>query len=488
MANNSFGRRDFLKTQLGGALALGLFGGGCSPAKAEPPNFVFMLADDLGWSDLSCYGSEFYESPNLDRLAESGVRFTDAYAACPVCSPTRASILSGKYPARVGITDYIPGLKTENTKLLTPEDIHQLPFAEVTIAEALKEAGYQTFMAGKWHLGDEDEYGPDKQGFDIVHTKRTLGWRGGFYKDPKDPESEYLTDRLTDVSIEYLEQVAAQDQTQPFFLYLPFHNPHTPVQPHPRHIERFREKLKTMGYPESPRWGMERDGHTRLYQDNAEFASMVYAMDENVGRLLDSLDEQGLADNTVVIFVSDNGGLCTHSQHGFGSTSNRPLRAGKGWCYEGGIRVPMMIRAPGVSQAGSECSEPVTSTDFYPTMLELAGLPLRPEQHVDGVSLTPLLEGDGSLEREAIYWHYPHYHGSTWAPGAAVRARDWKLIEFYEEETAELYNLADDIGEQNNLFPQMPDKAEELRAMLRDWQQSAGAKMPVPNPDYKPEA
>jgi arylsulfatase A-like enzyme len=464
-----------------------LFGTNCSTAKAQPPNFVLILADDLGWSDLGCYGSDFHESPNLDHLAASGMQFTAAYAACPVCSPTRASIMTGKYPARVGITDYIPGLSKEDTKLLTPEDMHQLPYAEVTIAEALKEAGYQTFIAGKWHLGDEDEFGPDKQGFDVVHTKSTLGYRRGYYKDPKDPESEYLTDRLTDECIAYLKEVGAQAEPRPFFLYLSSHNPHTPVQPHPRHIEKFRRKLETMKFPDGPRLAKERNGNTRLYQDNAEFASMVYALDENVGRLLATLEEQGFTDNTVVIFMSDNGGLCTHSNPRGGSTSNRPLRSGKGWCYEGGVRVPMIVRAPGVTQPGSECGEPVISTDFYPTILELAGLPLRGEQHVDGISLAPLLKGGDALPRAAIYWHYPHYHGSTWAPGAAVRARDWKLIEFYEEQTAELYNLADDIGERNNLAVEMPEKAEELRAMLRDWQQSVGAKMPVPNPDYKPE-
>ena len=487
MSYNTLGRRDFLRTNLGAALSLGLLGANCSTAKAKPPNFVFILADDLGWADLACYGSEFHETPNLDRLAASGMRFTDAYAACPVCSPTRASILTGKYPARVGITDYIPGLKTENTKLIAPEDMHQLPYAEVTIAEALKEAGYETFMSGKWHLGDEDEFGPDKQGFDIVHTRTTLGYRGGgYYKDPKDPQSEYLTDRLTDESVAYLKQVAARADAAPFFAYLAYHNPHTPVQPHPRYIEKFRRKLETMKFPDGPRIARERKGYTRLYQDSAEFASMIYALDHNVGRVLDTLEEQGLADNTVVIFMSDNGGLCTHAKPDFGSTSNRPLRAGKGWCYEGGIREPLIIRAPGVTRAGSECAVPVTSTDFYPTMLELAGQPLRPEQHADGVSIAPLLKGADALPREAIFWHYPHYHGSTWAPGAAVRAGDWKLIEFYDEETVELYNLAEDIGEHNNLAATMPEKTEQLRAMLRDWQQSVGAKMPVPNPDYKP--
>lgn len=482
---NRMQRREFLRKNVWGAIGASLSGAGSAARGAKRPNFVFFLIDDLGWADLGCYGSEFYESPNLDRFAASGVRFTDAYSAGTVCSPTRASILTGKYPARVGITDYIPGLKTDNTKLLAPDDLHQLPLEEVTIAEALKEASYRTFYAGKWHLGEQG-YSPREQGFEVNVDRRSLGFDDrNYYKKPAPGagvEPEYLTDRLTAESIRFLENVG----DQPFLLYVAFHTVHTPIQACRRHVERFRRKLASLPRPAGPALGKERRGNTRLRQDDPEYASMVYALDENVGRLLRKLEERKLADNTVVIFTSDNGGLCTHGNPQGGPTSNRPLRAGKGWCYEGGIRVPAIIRAPGVTRPGTVCGVPVVSMDYYPTMLELAGLPLRPNQHVDGSSLASLLRGGAALPRKAIFWHYPHYHGSTWAPGAAVRAGDWKLIEFYEEQTVELYDLRHDIGERNNLAQAMPEKVKELAAMLHAWQQSVGARMPKPNPAYRP--
>ncbi|MBD3317222.1 MAG: sulfatase-like hydrolase/transferase, partial [Chitinivibrionales bacterium] len=425
----------------------------------KKPNIVFILADDLGWSDLSCYGGRFYETPNLDDFAQTGVRFTDAYASCPVCSPTRASVMTGKYPARFNITDWIPGMKAKNRKLITPQDLQELPLDEVTFAERLKESGYKTFFAGKWHLGGEGFY-PQDQGFDINKGGYHKGGpRGGYYSPYKNPalddgpDGEYLTDRLTDESIKFMEA----NKNTPFVLCLSFYTVHTPIQACNRHHLKFPKKKaeKMHGEDKSP-FRRERRGVTKMRQDNPSYASMVHAMDENIGRLLAKLEKLGLDDNTAVIFTSDNGSLSTRAATN-APTSNLPLRAGKGWCYEGGIRVPAIMRLPGVTKPNSTCRAPITSTDFYPTFLDLAGLPQNPKQHADGLSLIPLFDKKvKTLARNAIYWHYPHYHGSTWTPGAAIRYGDWKLIEFYEEGEAELYNLASDIGESKDLSDAYP--------------------------------
>lgn len=451
-------------------------------AEKQHTNFLFLLVDDLGWKDLSCYGSEFYESPNIDALAKSGMRFTDAYAACPVCSPTRAAIMTGKYPPRVNITDWIPGQNPKNRKLKTPADASELALSEVTIAEALKDAGYATFFAGKWHLGSNGFF-PEEQGFDHNlgghHRGSPPGGYYAPYKNPKlkdGPKGEYLTDRLTDETIQFIEA----NRDKPFLAYLSFYTVHTPIQACQRHLEKFKKKAAELPKQEGPAVKPERQGWTRQRQDNPAYASMVYALDENVGRLMDKLDELKLADNTVVIFTSDNGGLSTLFRKG-APTSELPLRAGKGWCYEGGIRVPLIIRAPGVTTPGSECGEPVTSTDYFPTMLALAGLKLQPQLHRDGVNLLPLLQAEASLDRRAIFWHYPHYHGSAWTPGAAVRAGKWKLIEFYEYDTVELYNLEDDIGERNDLAARLPEQRDELLRRLRTWQKEVGARLPRPS-------
>ena len=443
------------------------------------PNFVFLLVDDLGWKDLSCYGSTFYESPHIDALAKSGMRFTDAYASCPVCSPTRASIMTGKYPPRVNITDWIPGQNPNNRKLKTPEDRANLALDEVTLAEALREEGYATFFAGKWHLGS-DNFLPQDQGFDINKGGHHKGSPpGGYYtpyKNPQledGPDGEYLTDRLTDETIEFIKT----NRDQPFLAYLSFYTVRTPIQACRRHLPKFQKKKDALPDTDAADFVPERNGFTKMFQDNAAYASMVYALDENVGRLMKTLDELELTDNTVVIFTSDNGGLSTLGRKS-APTAEYPLRAGKGWCYEGGIRVPLIIRAPGVTKPGSTSAEPVTSTDYYATILQLAGAKPRPQQHLDSVDLAPALAG-GKLDRDAIFWHYPHYHGSTWTPGAAVRAGKWKLIEFYEYDQVELYNLEDDLSEQNDLSQKMPQKREELQALLRKWQKQVGAKMPV---------
>ena len=480
-------RREFLR--FAGAGALGAAGSALIgrsrrvSAAAGRPNFLFVLVDDLGWKDLGCYGSTFYDTPNSDRIAREGMRFTDAYAACPVCSPTRASIMTGKYPARVNLTDYIAGRR--RGKLIPPDYLHYLPLEEVTIPEALKEAGYATFFAGKWHLG-QSKYWPEKQGFDVNKggCERGGPYGGKKYFSPygnprlKDgPPGEHLPDRLASEAARFIEA----NKTRPFLAYLAFYSVHTPLMARADLKRKYQAKAKTVRHT-GPRFIPEGSRRARQVQDHAVYGGMVEAMDQAVGKVLGALDRLGLAGRTVVFFMSDNGGLSTSE----GSpTSNVPLRAGKGWLYEGGIREPMMVRWPGVTRPGSICPTPVTSTDFYPTMLEMAGLPPRPRQHADGMSLVPLLKQTGKLGRKAIYWHYPHYGNQGGSPGGAVRSGDWKLIEFYEDNHVELYNLRADIGEKTNLAAREPARAAELRKMLHDWRRSVGARMPKPNPGYK---
>lgn len=455
-------------------------------ARAERPNIVFFLVDDLGWADVGCNGSEFHETPNIDRLAASGMRFTQAYAACPVCSPTRASILTGRHPVRVNITDWIPGRRaqpSENPRFEHVDDRDNLAIEEVTIAEYLREkASYQTFFLGKWHLGGEGHW-PTDQGFDVNIGGFDKGSPpGGYYAPWKNPnltansDGEYLTTRLTDEAIELIEK-AKQDR--PYFLYFSYYNVHTPIQPDRRTIDRFRTRAAQRFAGETPT-ADEHTARSRMRQDNPEYASMVHAVDLSVGRVLDAIEQAGQSDQTVVIFFSDNGGLCTlpkrRSTTG-GPTCNLPLRSGKGWLYEGGIREPMIVRAPGVTQAGSICQQPVFSTDFFPTILDLAGLEQAPALHADGVSLMSHLRGETSAVR-SLHWHYPHYHGSDWKPGAAIREGDWKLIEFYETGQVELYNLAADRGEQHDLSSRDPARCAALSDKLRRWQQRMGATMP----------
>jgi arylsulfatase A-like enzyme len=502
-------RRDFLKV-IGAAALLGSGGSfkasglGDGRSRKEPrrrPNFVFFLGDDLGRQDLGCYGSTFYETPNIDRLAAQGMRFTSAYAACPVCSPTRASIMTGKYPARIRLTNYIAGARSG--KLLSAEYFHYMKLEEVTLAEALKEAGYRTYFVGKWHLGNEPYY-PEKQGFDVNIAGHSAGspptyfypYQRGDRSIPGLEEGqpgEYLTDRLTDESLKLIEQ----NQEGPFLLYLSFYTVHIPLAAKKDLVEKYQAKAQRLGLTAKPRFLTDEDWpkaaagdekwratlRTRILQDHAVYAGMMETLDQNVGRVLKKLEDFGIADNTIVIFMSDNGGLATAEGQ---PTSNLPLRAGKGWLYEGGIREPMLIRWPGVTKPGSTCDEPVTSTDFYPTMLEMAGLPPKSEQHVDGESLVPLLKGTGRPQRKAIYWHYPHYSNQGGGPGGAVRAGDFKLIESYEDNRVELYNLRSDLGEQHDLAAERPEKAAELRQMLRQWRKEVGAVMPDPNPKWKP--
>ncbi len=457
------------------------------PRDRSVPNVVLILTDDLGYMDIGANNpGTFYDTPNVNRLAEQGMRFTDAYAACPVCSPTRASILTGKYPPRVGITDYInmarynqPEKWPRNTLMLPAPYKDRLAHEELTLAEALKQAGYATFFAGKWHLGPEG-YWPEDQGFDVNRggCERGGPYGGKRYFSPygnprlKDgPDGEHLPDRLASETVAFIEQ----HKDEPFLAYLSFYSVHTPLMAREDLKQKYQEKAAALPADRKV-WGQEGDRKVRLLQDHAVYAGMVEAMDQAVGRVLDKLEQLGLDENTVVFFMSDNGGLSTSEGH---PTSNLPLRAGKGWMYEGGIREPMIVKWPNTIEPGSVCRTPVTSTDFYPTILEMAGLPQRPEQHLDGVSMVPLLQGGQRPSNRALYWHYPHYGNQGGAPGGAIRLGDWKLIEWYEDGRLELFNLAADLGEKNNRAKELPEKAAELHKLLVDWRSQVGAVMPT---------
>lgn len=486
-------RRTFLKSCAMTGLSLTAAGcaGGYSVKKpAKRPNFVFILVDDLGWTDVGCFGSSFYETPNIDRLGAESMRFTNAYAACPVCSPTRASIMTGKYPARMDTTDYFgaagPNARRWQNKAVLPAPyIDRLDLEEVTIAETLKQADYSTFFAGKWHLGPSEEYWPKRQGFDVNkggHSKGGPYGPGKYfvpYGNPRledGPKGEHLPDRLATETVKFIKD----NKDKPFLAYLSFYSVHVPLVSRDDLKQKYIEKKNKLGLKD--KWSTEGKRKVRLVQEHAVYAAMVDAMDQACGKVFDALKQLGLDDNTVIIFMSDNGGLSTSEGH---PTSNLPLRAGKGWLYEGGIREPMMIKWPSVTKPGSVCEEPVTSTDFYPTMLEMAGLDALPRQHVDGVSLVPLLRGQKSLGRQAIYWHYPHYGNQGGFPGSVIRMGDYKLIANYVDDSIELYNLKDDIGEKNDLAKKMPKKTRQLKTMLEKWLNEVDAKMPTKNPKQK---
>ncbi len=454
-------------------------------SEEKQPNVVFILVDDLGWADVGCnYPATFYDTPNIDRLAANGIRFTQAYSANPVCSPTRAALMTGKHPNRVNITDWIPGQDPKNRPLLGPQDRDELALEEVTIAEKLKENGYNTCFIGKWHLGGEGFY-PENQGFDIniggIEKGSPPGGYYSPYNNPKledGPEGEYLTNRLTNEGIRFIQE----HKEGPFFLYLAFYTVHTPIQASKKFIGKYRTKREKLGIEEVP-YRQEGEGWTKLLQEDAAFASMVASMDESVGRVLETLKEQGLDKNTWVIFTSDNGGLSTLYRKG-APTSNGPLRAGKGWCYEGGIRVPLIIKGPGVVNAGRVTDQPVVSMDFFTTILNFAGVE---HNNNDGVNLIPLLAEEKPLNRDVLFWHYPHYHGSAWKPGSALRKGDWKLIVKYEDSVTELYNLAEDPGETTEVSKQYPGKTMELKNLLEQKLKETGAQFPVPNPQYNRE-
>ena len=457
----------------------------CLPAGTgpkAPKNVVVILVDDLGWADLGCYGSTFHDTPNLDALATEGTRFIQAYAASPVCSPTRAALMTGKHPVRVGITDWIKGFVKENPPLITPEDRHELALDEVTMAEILKKHGYTTGYFGKWHLGETEEFWPEYQGFDENYGGFSKGSPpGGYYspyKNPRltdGPEGEYLTDRLTDEAIEFMHR----NRESPFLLYLAFYTVHTPIQGCAEWDDHYAAKRENLPYLDPDATREEGPAKTRLHQTNAKYAAMVRSMDGNVGRLLKELESLGLDDETVVVFTSDNGGLSTQGGR-IAPTSVLPLRAGKGWCYEGGIRVPLIIRAPGRVKPGTVSKQTAISMDILPTVLDLAGLPQQPQRHLDGISLGKAIADPGNIQPRTLIWHFPHYHASRWTPGTAMRKGDWKIIHRYESQSLELYNLADDPGEQNDLAMEHPALLEQLRTELDNWHQSMGSGIPQP--------
>ncbi|PQJ36583.1 sulfatase [Salinibacter sp. 10B] len=451
----------------------------------DRPNVLFILADDLGYMDVGAYNPDtFYETPNLDSLAQAGLMFTDGYAANPVCSPTRHSIMTGRHPSRDNHTDWFCGGRTERYRH-APYDC-SMDTSQVTIGAAFQRGGYDTYFAGKWHLGPEPRHWPENQGFDVNKG----GWRagspsahggGGYfspYGNPRledGPEGEYLPYRLAEETEAFIEQ----ERENPFFAFLSFYEVHNPKQAPDSLVEKYRRKRERMGLDEVDEfegieqvWPDEQTRRARVVQGHPVYAAMVEAMDRAVGRVLQGLRENGLADETIVVFTSDNGGLSTSEGH---NTSNRPLRGGKGWLYEGGIREPYVIHWPGVTTAGRKSDVPVMSTDFYPTLLDAAGLPLRPDQHMDGVSLVPVLKGRPTLDRDALFWHYPHYSNQGGFPGGAVRMGEWKLIEDYEDGKVRLFNLEADLGERNNVAGQYPGRVEQMRQRLHAWYEEVGA-------------
>lgn len=451
-------------------------------ADKRPLNFVLILVDDLGWTDLGCQGSKYFETPHVDRLAAQGMRFTNGYAACAVCSPTRAAVQTGRYPGRVGVTDWIRarfqgGVIPPDGKnpteyvggpkrpLLCPPNPLFMEPDEITLAEALRPAGYVCCHIGKWHLGQQDQF-PEKQGYQENYGGCDLG-QPPHYFDPYESKrkhyeipnlpprrrGEYLTDREADEAVAFIRR----NKDRPFLLNLDHYCVHTPLQAKKDVVAKYDAKPKTN-------------------QKNATYAAMVESVDDAAGKILAALDELDLHRRTVVIFTSDNGGL-------LGPTHNAPLRSGKGFPYEGGIRVPLIVRWPGAVRPGSTCEVPAGSIDLLPTILELAGLPLPKDRAIDGVSLVPVLKGTAALGPRDLFWHFPHYRFAR-GPYSIVRSGDWKLIKWYQEDGVELFNLAQDLGETRDLAAAMPERVRELDGRLAAWLKSCHAKLPRPNPAY----
>ncbi len=436
---------------------------------ARRPNIVFFLVDDLGWGDLGCYGNAFHETPNIDRLAREGMHFTNAYAAAPVCSPSRASILTGRAPARLHLTQWIPGATYPHKKLLEAPVAQHLNSGAPTIAQMLKQAGYQTAAIGKWHLGGEG-YLPENFGFDVNIAGDNHGHPpsyfgpfhfhnlSGYTKD------DYLTDVLTDRMEAHIRKVAPKG---PFFLYMAEYSVHLPLQAKLAMIEKYKRKNGGQDEPDPI------------------YAAMIESTDVALGRLRAALDRAGVAENTIILLTSDNGGVGFQGRNLHRVANNGGLHAGKGFLYEGGIREPMLVHWPGVTSPGSGCETPVIGMDFLPTLALAAGVSTVP-QPCDGLDIGGLLRGDKTLQRDKLYWHYPHYSDQGGTPSSAIRKGDWKLIEFFEDNHLELYNLALDPGEQYNFASSFADKAYELQTELAVWRTSVDAVVPTPNPRYKP--
>ena len=469
---------------------------------AKKQNVILFLVDDLGWSDLSLTGSKFYETPNIDRLAKEGVFFSDAYAASPVCSPTRASILTGKYPSRIKMT-YISGTagpKGPGYLLNAPNSAGNINPKDITLAEALRSNGYKTVHIGKWHLQNHTDKGkthyPEKHGFDQNIAGFRMGQPGSYYfpfKSERHPSTnvpgledgkngDYLTDSLTDRAIQFIKD----NKDKPFFINFWYYTVHTPIQPKKEKLQKYVEKADRLGLSQkykhgTPVW----QSVSRKEQSSPAYACMVESMDENIGRLLEHLKKQDLENETLIIFCSDNGGLSTGSGPNM-PTSCSPLQAGKAWLYEGGIRVPLIIKMPGKTKPSLRIKEPVLSTDLYPTILDLLDLPLIPEQHRDGKSLKPLLSGKNKkIDREALYFHFPHYHHiNSMGPSGAIRMGKYKLIEVFESGKTELYNLESDPGELHDLSKERQSIAGKMLKKLKSWQNESGVDMAIPNPNY----
>jgi len=439
---------------------------------AKRPNVIVILADDLGWTDLACYGSDLHETPHLDRLAKDGMRFTQSYSACTVCSPTRAALLTGKYPARLRITDWIPGLMPDNPKLLVPDWTKYLPTSETTLAKLLKALGYVTALIGKWHLGGEAYY-PEKHGFDVniagtdqaAPPSYIAPWKIPTLTEGKD--GDYLTDRPADEAVKFIEK----NKDRPFFLYLSHFAVHTPIQGRADLVAKYKAKRRA-----------------GLTHQNAAYAAMVESLDASVGRIRAKLRELNLDERTIIIFTSDNGGRVP-------TTSNRPLRVGKASAYEGGVRVPLIVLWPGVTKQGSTSDTPVITMDLFPTILEMTNAKTlsssseKEKARLDGANLAPLLRGTGELARTELFWHYPHhqhYQLGGAMPYGAIRSGDFKLIEFYNDMRVELYDIKNDIGEQTDLAKARPKQVDDLRTRLHAWRREVGAQMPTPNPKYDP--
>ena len=435
----------------------------CAP-NDQKPNIILFFVDDLGWTDLGCYGSDLYETPSIDKLATEGMKFTNAYSACTVCSPSRAAIMTGKYPARLHLTDWISGYKPPNPKLKMPDWQMYLDTTEVTIAEALKEGGYITANFGKWHLGDEPLYWPENQGFDVNIGGYRWGAPGSYFypyhgnrRGKLHPpnleeglEGEYLTDRLTDEAIEFI----SGNKDRPFFIYFPHYAVHTPIQAHDSVSQYYEGKVTK-----------------DMRHQNATYAAMIQSMDHSMGRIRQTLVDLSIDENTAIIFTSDNGGLEL-----WNITDNGLIRAGKGSAYEGGVRVPFIAMIPGITQPGLVSDIPVIGMDLYPTILDLAGLDVIEN---DGVNLMQLFRStDLPINRSTLFWHYPHYHRGGATPYSAVRKGNYKLIEFFEDGPVELYNLRQDIGETNDLSERETAKCRQLQQVLHQWHRQVNAQFP----------
>ena len=450
----------------------------------QRPNLILINVDDLGWKDLGCYGSDVYETPNIDKLARNGLKFTNAYSACAVCSPTRAAIMTGRYPARLGVTDWIRArfqggkipkdkknpsgwVGAKNKKVLCPQNALWMELEEVTIAEKLKEDGYATCHIGKWHLGADDWY-PEKQGFDENYGGCDYGQPpsyfdpfknkrlDGIYGLPGKKQGEYLTDRECDEAVMFIKK----NRQKKFFLNFANYAVHTPIQAKPSLLDKYKTKIQSLD----------------TKQKNAAYATMVESVDQAVGRIITILKEEGIFERTLIIFTSDNGGL-------LGVTNNAPLRSGKGYPYEGGIRVPLIIFWPNFINGGKVIDTPVSSIDFFPTLCSAAGIKNSTDKAVDGLNLLPLFRGENNIKRQSLFWHFPHYRGKI-NPYSIIRNGDWKLIKRYDGKPFELFNLKNDLSEKNDLSQDMPEKVKELNEEIMIWLLKTNAKVPRANPDY----